>query len=79
MGVLFEDDARRQLLAKLGFSEAMVPQAAGTGAATGGARTVCVCVSSCVFGVHVKKPQLLKAPPCADSCMLVCFGKVGSA
>lgn len=37
MGVLFEDDARRQLLAKLGFSEAMMPQAAGTGAATGGA------------------------------------------
>jgi len=38
MGVLFEDDARRQLLAKLGFSEAMLPQAAGgTAAAAGGA------------------------------------------
>jgi hypothetical protein len=42
MGVLFEDDARRQLLAKLGFSEAMVPQAAGTGAATGGGLALCL-------------------------------------
>ena len=33
MGVLFEDDARRQLLAKLGFSEAMLPHAAGAAAA----------------------------------------------
>jgi protein transport protein SEC31 len=35
MGVLFEDDARRQLLAKLGFSEAMLPQAAAPTAAAG--------------------------------------------
>jgi protein transport protein SEC31 len=35
MGVLFEDDARRQLLAKLGFSEAMLPQAAASAAAAG--------------------------------------------
>lgn len=33
MGVLFEDDARRQLLAKLGFSEAMLPQTASANAA----------------------------------------------
>jgi protein transport protein SEC31 len=37
MGVLFEDDARRQLLAKLGFSEAMLPQAASATAAAGDA------------------------------------------
>lgn len=35
MGVLFEEDARRQLLAKLGFSEAMLPQAASATAAAG--------------------------------------------
>jgi hypothetical protein len=37
MGVLFEDDARRQLLAKLGFSEAMLPQTASATAAAGDA------------------------------------------
>ncbi|KAF8071322.1 SEC31B [Scenedesmus sp. PABB004] len=38
MGVLFEDDARRQLLAKLGFSEALLAGAGGAGApADGGA------------------------------------------
>jgi hypothetical protein len=35
MGVLFEEDARRQLLAKLGFSDAMLPQTTSATAATG--------------------------------------------
>lgn len=36
MGVLFEEDARRQLLAKLGFSDAMLPQTTSAAAAAGG-------------------------------------------
>jgi protein transport protein SEC31 len=37
MGVLFEDDARRQLLAKLGFAEALSAAAQPTAAAGGDA------------------------------------------
>lgn len=59
MGVLFEDDARRQLLAKLGFSEAMLPQQSSTTAAAG----VCGClwVSVCLSVVCVPLRSCVEA------------------
>lgn len=82
MGVLFEEDARRQLLAKLGFSDAMLPQTTSATAAAGAraaaaALRVLLCSQQRGHGRHLAGcVSLLGCCPCMQQAAAAQFSQL---